>query len=515
MLDCGRTYSGRLLRRVTRAVLVAAPLAACLTVASGAAAAGTYDPAADVNSMASSAQYVGAATWWNAGYTGKGIDVAVIDSGVSPVAGLDGPGKVLYGPDFSLESQSPNLTELDTYGHGTFMAGLIAGHDATLSAPYANAPSSAYRGIAPDARIVSLKVATADGGTDVSQVIAAIDWAVQHAHDPGLNIRVINLSYGTNSTQAYGVDPLAYAAEQAWKHGIVVVAAAGNAGYQKGGSAPCLADPAYDPYVIAVGGTDSMATPQINDDQVASYSSSGAGDCKNPDFVAPGSHLQGLRVPNSYVDVTHPEGRIDGRYFRGSGTSEATAITSGAVALALQKYPALTPDQVKSYFAANAYGLSKTIAFQQGKGEIRLGQMLNNSPDASTQKFRSATGIGSLELSRGQDHLTRNGVVLTGERDIFGKPVDTSALAAEAAVSSSSGGIWNGSAGGDRAGPGAVGRGAPGRAVPGRDRAGPGAAGPGVRGRVVRGRVARGRAAAGPGARGPARRGPRTPGAEL
>ena len=237
MSDCGRTYSGLFLRRVTRAALLAATLAACLAPASGAATAGTYDPATDVNSMASTAQYLGATAWWNAGYTGKGIDVAVIDSGVSPVQGLDAPGKVVYGPDISLESQTPYLTNLDTDGHGTFMAGLIAGRDETLTAPYANSPASAYRGIAPDARIVSLKVATADGGADVSQVIAAIDWVVQHAHDPGLNIRVISLSYGTNSTQSYGVDPLAYAVEQACKHGIVVVAAAGNTGYH-GATAP-------------------------------------------------------------------------------------------------------------------------------------------------------------------------------------------------------------------------------------------------------------------------------------
>src|SRR5205085_491219 len=150
---------------------------------------------------------------------------------------------------------------LDTYGHGTFMAGLIAGDDGATG-------SAAYRGVAPGARIVSLKVATADGGVDVTQVIAAIDWVVQHAHDPGLNIRVINLSYGTNSTQASGTDPLAYAAEQAWKKGIVVVTAAGNAGYQKGSGAPCLADPAYDPYVIAVGGADSMGTATLQDDTV-------------------------------------------------------------------------------------------------------------------------------------------------------------------------------------------------------------------------------------------------------
>ena len=83
--------------------------------------------------------------------------------------GLDAPGKVVYGPDLSLESQAPNLRNLDTYGHGTFMAGLIAGRDASSTAPYASAPASAYRGIAPDARIVSLKVGTADGGVDVSR----------------------------------------------------------------------------------------------------------------------------------------------------------------------------------------------------------------------------------------------------------------------------------------------------------------------------------------------------------
>ena len=135
------------------------------------------------------------------------------------------------------------------------MAGLIAGQRRDADRRDAQAPGPAARTAAwrptPGSSVV--KVATADGGVDVSQVIAAIDWVVQHAHDNGLNIRVINLSYGTNSTQAYGVDPLAYAAEQAWKHGIVVVAAAGNTGYQRGNGAPGLADPAYDPYVIAAG----------------------------------------------------------------------------------------------------------------------------------------------------------------------------------------------------------------------------------------------------------------------
>ncbi|HEX3226258.1 MAG TPA: S8 family serine peptidase [Gaiellaceae bacterium] len=388
--------------------------------------------------MAATTASIGAPAWWNAGYTGQGVDVAMIDSGVSRVSGLDGAGKVVYGPDLSLESQAPNLTNLDTYGHGTFMAGLIAGNDGQ---------PGGYRGVAPDARIVSLKVATADGGADVSQVIAGIDWVVQHAHDPGMNIRVINLSYGTNSTQAYGVDPLAFAVEQAWKHGIVVVAAAGNSGYQKGAGSPCLADPAYDPFAIAVGGTDTRGTVTEKDDQMGSYSSAGAASCKSPDFVAPGSHMQGLRDPNSWIDVNHPEGALDAHYFRGSGTSEATAFVSGAAALVLQKYPNLTPDQVKAYFAANALGLSATIGFQQGKGEIQLEQMLKKGPGGtSAQKFTNSTGDGSLELSRGQDHISQDGVLLTSDQDIFGQSVDASHLAAaEGSGSSWSGGSWNGS----------------------------------------------------------------------
>src|SRR5437764_13667015 len=149
----------------------------------------SYDPTSDPYSMQSITAGDGVQAWWNAGYTGKGVDVAVIDSGVAPVAGLNALGKVINGPDLSLESQNPSLQYLDTNGHGTFMAGLIVGNDGQLGG---------YRGVAPDARIVSLKVGVAGGGVDVSQVIAAIDWVVPHHNDNGPHIRVINLSYGTN-----------------------------------------------------------------------------------------------------------------------------------------------------------------------------------------------------------------------------------------------------------------------------------------------------------------------------
>jgi serine protease AprX len=415
--------------------------ATALTIAAAIAPATTlaaYDPAADVNSMLNTTAYTGASAWWSAGYTGQGVDVALIDTGVSPVNGLDASGKVVYGPDLSFESQAPNLTNLDTNGHGTFMAGLIA------------AKSADYRGMAPGARIVSVKVGVADGGTDVSQVIAAIDWVVQHRHDNGLNIRVINLSYGTNSVQDYKVDPLAFAAEQAWKAGIVVVAAGGNYGFQNQmNSAPALANPAVDRNLIAVGSSDSMGTMTALDDKVPSFSPwPKRGATRGVDLLAPGAHIQGLRVPNSWIDVNHPEGRLGADWFRGSGTSESAALLTGAVALVLEKHPEATPDQVKKLMMTTGLDISgKSQAI--GGGALQLAVTLATplpGAGASEQTWAWSTGTGKLEQSRGSDHLTMDGVQLDGERDIFGQGFDSASMAdLEAAGSSWSGGTWNGS----------------------------------------------------------------------
>jgi serine protease AprX len=426
-------------------VVVAFVLATALGMARSGASWGSssYDAASDSYSMQSITAGDGTQDWWSAGYTGKGIGVAVIDTGVSPVQGLNSPGKVVNGPDLSLESQSPSLQYLDTNGHGTFMAGLIAGNDGQ---------PGGYRGVAPDARIVSLKVGVADGGADVSQVIAAIDWVVQHRNDNGMNIRVINLSYGTNSTQPYGIDPLAYAVEQAWKAGIVVVAAGGNSGYQNGASAAGLADPAYDPQIIAVGAADTNGSATPWDDQVASFSAGAAScnsACRAPELIAPGTHMQGLRVQGSYIDQSNPAGVLSSRYFRGSGTSEATAFTAGAVADLLQRYPQLTPDQVKQMLTSSCDKLSSFNWKQQGCGELDLDKLLGASVPsvfASQQYNAPSTGAGSLEASRGTDHISMDGVVLQGEQDIFGKPFFAPSMAAlEAAGSSWSGGMWNGS----------------------------------------------------------------------
>jgi serine protease AprX len=435
--------------------LLAAAVVSAGVFASAGVAASPYDPSTDPYSMATLDTISGASTWWNAGYTGKGIDVAVIDTGVAPVEGLATPGKIINGPDLSFESQSADLTYLDTNGHGTFMAGIIAGKDSTLTTPYASAPASAYRGVAPDARILNMKVGVADGGVDVSQVIAAIDWVVAHKTDNGLNVRVINLSYGTNSLQSASVDPLAYAVEQAWKKGIVVVAAAGNTGYQVGAGAPGLANPAYDPTILAVGGYDTMGTATKTDDTVGDYSASSksCAACPPPDFVAPGSHLQGLRVPNSFIDLNHPEGQRGERYFAGSGTSQAAAFTSGAVALILEKYPTFTPDQVRRYLVANAVNPASWPGAVVGAGELNLAAMLTYNTSLMFDKKGkflypqnpSGTGTGTLEGARGTDHVSDNGTLLTGEVDIFAYAFNASTVAtATAAVTIWNGGDWNG-----------------------------------------------------------------------
>jgi serine protease AprX len=409
-----------------------------------------YDPAADPYSMQNITAGDGVQAWWNAGYTGQGVDVAVIDTGVAPVPGLNAAGKVLNGPDLSFESQNPNLRYLDTNGHGTFIAGLIAGNDGLVGG---------YRGVAPGARIISLKVGVADGGVDVSQVIAAIDWVVQHAHDPGLDIRVINLAYGTNSSQPYSIDPLAFAVEQAWKAGIVVVAAAGNSGFQTQRMTSGLVDPGYDPQVVAVGAADTKGTATWSDDQVAPFSAFPrrcAFGCRGPDLVAPGAHLQGLRVIGSYIDRNNPQGVLSDRYFRGSGTSEATGFVSGAVALLLQKYPQATPDQVKQMLTSSCdylgtQGWRNSLRFhdtrREGCGELDLNKLLLATPSSDADQHNlPSLGTGSLEASRGSNHVSMDGVVLQGEQDIFGMPFDSAAMAAlEAADSSWSGGVWNGS----------------------------------------------------------------------
>jgi serine protease AprX len=386
---------------------------------------GTYDPTTDMGSAYNTTRMIGARALWQAGYTGKGVDVAIIDSGVSPVEGLATSDKLMNGPDLSFESQATNLRYLDAFGHGTFMAGLIAGRDsAAVPGTYAG-DTTHFLGVAPDARILNVKVADSQGLTDVSQVLAALSWVVQHRYDNGLNVRVLNLSFGSDSYQSEILDPMSFAVEHAWKSGIVVVASVGNAGWKSGG----VMDPAFNPYVIAAGASDPHGTLGTADDTVAAFSSFGDG-VRNPDLVAPGKSVQSLRVPGSYIDQTYAAtGAIDARFFRGSGTSEAAAITSGTVALLLQQYPSASPDQIKAMLTSTATHLTGQAAAGQGHGEINASKASHAGPPLlAIQLFLPATGLGSIESSRGSVHLAWSGVNLAGEKDIFGTVLSSSNL---------------------------------------------------------------------------------------
>ena len=213
------------------------------------------------------------------------------------------------------------------------MSSIIAGRDSATTGT-GSGDSSNFVGMAPDARIVSIKVADAKGQTDVSQAIAAIDWVVQNRNKNGLNIRVLNMSFGTDGVQDYVLDPLAYAAEQAWHKGIVVVVAVGNEGFGTGK----VNNPAYNPFLIAVGSNNANGTATTADDVVSAFSNDGDGT-RNPDLVAPGERCVGLRSAGSYLDTTYPAARIGDRLFRGSGTSQAAAVVSGAAALLIQQRP--------------------------------------------------------------------------------------------------------------------------------------------------------------------------------
>jgi serine protease AprX len=387
-------------------------------------------------SMADVVDRIGARSMWAAGYTGSGIDVAVIDTGVAPVTELS-TSKVFVGPDLSFEGAADDVAGLDTYGHGTHMIGIIAGGTPGAD-PLAPRPGD-FLGVAPDAGIVSVKVADNSGAVDVSQVIAAIDWVVQHRRSNGLNIRVLNLSYNTSGTQDPLLDPLSKAVENAWNHGIFVVVSAGN----EGRGAQSLASPATNSRVMSV----SAATKANGAWTIPSWAPNGGGT-RNPDVVAPGVSIKSLRVPGSRIDIAHPEGRVadDDRLFLGSGTSQAAAVTAGAAALLLDQRPELAPDHVKDLLLTGATDLRVTDNLQ-GDGVIDLANSMKRPTRAVVLWVEAATGLGTLDAARGRDRVVIGGSPLVGEYTVTGAAWEPSAwvAASESATAWAGDDQWSGS----------------------------------------------------------------------
>jgi serine protease AprX len=339
---------------------------------------------------------------WQRGITGRGVTVAVVDTGVA--ANLpDLSGRLVpvvndaNGQTTTCKNLSGELNCDDSYGHGTFIAGVIAGNGASSG--------GRWKGVAPEARILSVKAAGANGAADVSNILAAIQWVV--SFKDRYNIRVLNLSLGTDSTQDWRVDPFNYAVERAWAAGITVVVAASN----KGPGPGSITKPADDPWVITVGATDDRGTVGLGDDRLPDFSGRGptAHGTAKPDVAAPGAHVISLRAPGSTIDTRFPW-YIDGSYRQGSGTSMATGVASGAAALMLQANPGFTPDRVKYAMTATARDAASDDPMAVGAGLIDAHAAAFSAPAGlANQGLARSTGKGSLGQSRGSVQLQEDG----------------------------------------------------------------------------------------------------------
>ena len=336
------------------------------------------------------------------GFDGRGIAVAVIDSGIDVADDLkdaNGRSRVVYAESFVPGDSSTG----DKFGHGDHVAGIIGGtgKDST-GARY----SYTVRGVAPAVNFVNLRVLDSQGQGSDSAVIAAIGRAIQLR--TVYNIRVINLSLGRPVADYCANDLLCQAVQTAWQNGIVVVAAAGNDGrdnsFGTGGYATINA-PGNSPYAITVGAMNTRASLTATDDTIASYSSKGPtllDHYAKPDLVAPGNNIYSLRDTGSWLDVNYPGNRVPlsmyaansaspvvGPYFVLSGTSMATGAVSGAVALLLEQNPALTPDQVKARLMKTA---DKLPAITYTVSDAATGQSYAEQNDLFT------IGAGYLDI---------------------------------------------------------------------------------------------------------------------
>jgi serine protease AprX len=345
---------------------------------------------------------------------GAGVTVAVLDTGVTRVPELGD--RVLARVDLTPEGDG-----YDRFGHGTHMTGIVAGDG--------NSAAGEWRGVAPGVNVVSVKVAGWNSATDVTAVIAGLEWVAAHREEYG--IRVINISFGTDSSQKYLEDPLDYAVERLWDAGILVVAAAGNRG--AGGSK--IDKPGDDPFVLTVGAADLRGTVDSGDDLVAPFSSCGpTGDgVSKPDLVAPGVGIVSSRAPGSTLDAMRPGARVGEHGFKGTGTSQATAIVSGIAALMFQARPSLTPDEAKAALVGTT---TRALAGQPcaGAGLVHAGRAVQAAADGTLQQTAAqvsaqrSSGLGSIDGTRGSHKpytdLNRDGVPeqVSGELDTIGNP---------------------------------------------------------------------------------------------
>ncbi|MCX6372670.1 MAG: S8 family peptidase [Actinobacteria bacterium] len=346
------------------------------------------------------------------GPAGAGVAVAVLDSGIATNTDLAGS-RIVGWKDFVNGRPTP----YDDAGHGTYVAGLIAG-DGTASLPVENGGYATvqFRGVAPAASIVGIKVLDEVGQGRASAMIAGIAWAIAHKDD--YNIRVLNISIGGNPVGPIRHDPIAMAVEAAWQRGITVVCAAGNEGdFGSGG----ILSPGNDPFVITVGATDTRQTADVSDDVVASYSSVGPtlyDEIAKPDLVAPGNRLISVRTQGSYIDSNFPDnvipladfaptasvetsGTAVSNYLMLSGTSTSAPVVAGAAALMIGADPNLTPDDVKARLMTTADPVAGASANQQGAGTLDMDEALACTTQANGWALSAYLGNGKKFFKNG------------------------------------------------------------------------------------------------------------------
>jgi serine protease AprX len=340
------------------------------------------------------AKAINADDLWNVSpYTrGDGVTVAVVDSGISPhpdFADYWGNSRIIGRVNFTPDTLTPD----DFYGHGTHVAGTIAG--------LGQASNQRYVGVAPEAKLVDIKVMDDWGYGTTSGVLAGLQWIYEnHA---AYNIKVVNLSLNSRINESYHESALSAALEVLWFNKIVVVVSAGNGGKQR------LYPPANDPFVITVGAADDKGTAAISDDTLPAFSAYGmtADGFFKPDIVAPGTNIVApLSGDDNNLTWAHPDNRLPApdtyNYYKMSGTSMAAGVVSGAVALLLEDEPNLTPDQVKYRLQATARPFSRGESCSTGAGYLDIYNAVNGS---STQSANTNLQASQL-LWTGNDPVT-------------------------------------------------------------------------------------------------------------
>lgn len=316
--------------------------------------------------------------------SGRGVGVAVVDTGIAG----DVPDFVTSGTSRVIASAVTNpcaKNANDQVGHGTHVAGLIAG--SSVNHPGLRKLTGRYMGIAPRANLISVKVSDDDGATTVLDVIHGLQFVIDHKDS--LGIRVVNLSLSSTVAESYKTDPLDAAVEAAWFAGIVVVAAAGNDG--TAADAVSYA-PGNDPYIITVGALDDRGSRDLGDDVLAPWSSRGVTQdgFQKPEVLAPGNRLVAALAPRSDFQSLCKKCVIGRKYFRLSGTSMSSAVVSGVAALMLQARPNLTPNQVKGAILStlrSVPGAGSAVdanAALDGTGSANSGLVANTLLDPST-----------------------------------------------------------------------------------------------------------------------------------